>query len=307
MGIFGKIVFSGGVALLFTACAKKPQELKDIIPPAGVGPKMRSPNQNDGGRAILSGGNAQPPPINMTQQKDILWTDADNPDAGIPELEAVMAAPKKGPWEESETVARQTAAREGKPVLVWFTDSNRSPMCKILSQELFGTDKFGKWADDHVVRLRIDSNIDAAKKESMTMAEWDAAKTDVSNYVKRLKKRYKVLGHPTLLMLNPSGEVLWKDSGYKRGEADFIWGLIKQAEIASSHEYAGWRKSLEGKGYREWQGQKGRKVFAKLVSYSKGTLVLIEPGGERYRTDESKLSKDDRKWISDQKTLRGIQ
>ncbi|MEP2776801.1 MAG: thioredoxin family protein [Luteolibacter sp.] len=302
-----KIAPAAVAAVFLAACGGGGEDgidLKNAMPPSGVGPRIRSP---DGGTAVTPGGNQNTPFIGVTPQEDIVFTDPDNPDAGIPELESLMAAPKKGPWEESETIARQTAAREGKPILVWFTDSQRSPMCKALTQELFGQADFGKWADQHVVRLRVDSNIAASKDPKMTMDEWDDMKSNVSDYVKRMKKRYRVLGHPTLLMLNPSGEVLWKDTGFKRGQADFLWGIIKQNEIASTSAYNGWRKSLEDKGYREWKGKGGRKVFAKLISYSEGTLVLVEPGGERFKTHESRLSSGDKKWIEQQKAMRGIQ
>jgi len=298
-------IFTIAAFAMLGGCANDEKEDKPKpFGPSGIPPQLRG-NQG-GGTAITSGGNARPVPFNITPQEDIVFTDPDNPDAGIPELETLMAAPKKGPWEESESIARQTAAREGKPILIWFTDSARSPMCKALSTELFATKDFGKWAAKHIVRLRVDSNIDVDDPD-ISLREKVDRQVEIKNYVKRLKKRYKALGHPTLVMLNASGEVLWKETGYKRGEADYIWGLIKQGDVASSHQYKAWRKNLESKGYREWEGKSGREVFAKLVSYSKGTLILIEPGGERYKTNESKLSNSDRRWIEDQKALRGIQ
>lgn len=304
MGLSTRNLCASAALLLIASCAKDRNEEKPSpFGPTGIPPQLRA--DTGGGTAIVPGGNAKRLPINITPQEDIIFTDPDDPDAGIPELENLMAAPKKGPWEESEAIARQTAAREGKPVLIWFTDSARSPMCKALSAELFSTRPFGKWAEKHLVRLRVDSNV-SVDDPDISLDDKINRQTEIRNYVKRLKKRYKVLGHPTLLVLNPSGEVIWKDTGYKRGGADFTWGLIKQAEVASSHQYAGWRKSLESKGYREWEGKRGRKVFAKLFSYSEGNLIMIEPGGARYKTHESKLSKDDRKWIENQKALRGI-
>lgn len=304
MRISGKFILSGGAALMLAACAGKDDEKKAPFGPTGIPQQLQAKAGTSGGTAVAPGGNAEANIFGMTPQEDIAWTGFDG--EGIPELETLMASPKKGPWEDSITVARQTAAREGKPVLIWFTDSARSPMCKALSQELFATASFGNWAEDKIVRLRVDSNVDV-DDPSLSLDEKINRQTDMKNYIKVLKKRYKVMGHPTILMLNPSGEVLWKDTGYKRGEADFLWGLIKQAEVASSHQYESWRKGLEGKGYREWEGKRGKKVFAKLVSYSKGTLILIEPGGERYKTSESRLSKDDMKWIDEQKNQRGIQ
>ena len=290
---------------MLVSCSDVPEiTMDEAMPPPGVGPKIRTPA--DGGVRVNPGGNAQPLPINVTPQNDIVFTDPDNPDAGIPELANLMAAPKRGPWEESETIARQTAAREGKPILMWFTDSARSPMCKVLSAELFSNAKFESWAAENLVRLRVDSNV-SADDPDLSLDEKITRETEMKAYVARLKKRYRVLGHPSVLMLNPSGEVIERLRGYKRGDADYFWGLIKQNTIAAQISSEKWRKELEAKGYRDWRGQSGRKVFAKLLQYSKGTLILIEPGGERFRTQENNLSNDDRKWLDDQKTLRGIE
>lgn len=294
-------------AILMAACgARDRAEKKEPVPPPGAGPKMRTAS-SDGGRPVSPGGNQDSPFIEMSSPDELVFTDPDNPDAGIPQIESLMAAPKRGPWEDSETIARQTAAREGKPILVWFTDSARSPMCKALAAELFSTKDFGTWAEENVVRLRVDANISASKKPEMSMGDWDNVKYDISAYVKRMRKRYRVLGNPTILLLNPGGEVLLRDTGYKRGEADYLWGILRQGKVASDIAYISWRGSLEAKGYREWQGKQGRKVFAKLGKYHAGQLILIEPGGERYRTTEANLSKTDMKWIENQKATRGIE
>lgn len=304
MGIPRLFILATGIVLSLSSCgSKESQTLKDVLPPPGVGPTIRG---RSGGTAVKPGGNVAPQPISITPREDIAWTDADNPDAGIPEIENLMAAPKKGPWEESETIARQIAAREGKPILIWFTDSARSPMCKVLSAELFGTKEFGKWAEKRLVRLRVDSNI-SVDDPSISLDEKITRQSELKAYVKRLKKRYRILGAPSVLMLNPSGEVVSRYRGYRRGDADYYWGLIKQGQAASANAYKSWRQDLENKGYREWEGHRGKKVFAKLVNYSEGTLILIEPGGDRYKTTESKLSSKDRKWIDQQKAQRGIQ
>lgn len=308
MGSSEKFLFTVAAILAFASCAEKGPDLQKSVPPPGVGPVIRGRTTGSAttgpGTAIIPGGNAAP--ARITAADDIAWTDADNPDAGIPELESLMAAPKKGPWEDSITIARQTAAREGKPILIWFTDSARSPMCKALAAELFSTAPFGKWAKKNLVRLRIDASV-SVDDPDISLDEKLTRQTNIKNYVKQLKKRYRVLGHPTVLVLNPSGEVVWRTTGYKRGQSDYFWGLIKQANVASTHAYKSWRKDLEGKGYREWEGHQGKKVFAKLVNYSKGDLILIEPGGERYKTNESRLSSKDRKWIDEQKAVRGIE
>ena len=55
------------------------------------------------------------------------------------------------------------------------------------------------------------------------------------------------------------------------------------------------------------EDRRDRKIFAKLTSYSKGTLTFIEPDGTRSRTKEDSLSDKDRAWITEQKKLRNLQ
>lgn len=269
--------------------------------PGGVPPVIRSAGQDTGTR-VRPG-----PAVQLTPEEDIVFTDPDNPEASLPELSTLLAtAPKRrGSWEQSETIAKRRAAREGKPLLIWFTDSARSPMCKALSQELFSNPEFEAWAAEKLVRLRVDANV-VVDDADISLGEKENRLVEIRAYVTRMKRQYKVLGHPVLLMLNPSGEVLGTYRGYKRGEADYKWGLIKQAEAASAHSYQAWRKSLEKKGYREWRDRQDRKVFAKLTNYSKGTLTLIEPDGTRSRTHENKLSDEDRAWLAEQKRMRGL-
>jgi len=281
-------------------------------PPAGksasfggtaIPPKIKSPG-SDLGTPVTPGGNAPKPlvTLNLTPEEDIVFTDPDNPDAKLPELSTILAAPKNGPWEESETVAKQRAAREGKPLLIWFTDSARSPMCKVLAQELFAKPDFETWAAEKLVRLRVDANV-VVKDSDLSLDDKETRIVEIRDYVVRMKKTYKALGYPSLFLLNPSGEVIGRYRGYKRGDAEFFWGQLKHGEEVSAHAYKEWRAKLEQKGYREWQDRKDRKVFAYAKPASNGNLIFIEPDGTRSRTQENKLSDKDRAWITEQKKL----
>jgi hypothetical protein len=274
---------------------------------SGVPPQLRSKTAADPGTPVVAAGNASDKPlIGLTPEEDIVYTDPDNPDAGIPELATLLSAPKRGPWENSETIARQLSAREGKAMLIWFTDSESSPMCKALSQELFSTNEFGNWATEKLVRLRVDA-VTKITDPNMSIDDAQDRQLRVRDYNQALKKRYKVMGYPSLIMLNPSGEVIGRYRGYKRGEAEMLWGQLKHAEAVSAESYKGWRGNLEKKGYREWQDRRERKIFARLTSYSNGTLSFIEPDGTRSRTKEENLSDKDRAWIAEQKKLRNLQ
>jgi hypothetical protein len=312
--ILRHLVSTLALALTLGSCAKLGLPVRTVkkeapspFGPTGIPPQLRAGMKQEG-TAVTPGGNVTPGgmPLNISKDEDLVFTDPDNPDADIPELSTLLDSAKRGPWESSETIAKQRASREGKPLLIWFTDSASSPMCKALSEELFATHDFGKWADEKLVRLRVDANIQADDPD-LSLDQKETRLIDLRTYVTGLKKRYKVLGYPSLILLNPSGEVVGRYRGYKRGDSDYTWGLIKHGEAVSSAAYKSWRASLEKKGYREWQDRRGRKIFARLISYSKGTLILVEPDGSRAQTKESSLSDADHTWISNQKKLRNLQ
>lgn len=309
--------WSLALAVTLTSCGhlgiggKKKEEEPSPFGPTGIPPQLRSKttDNKDPGTPVAPGGNQNGKIVlPITRDEDIVFTNPDAPDSDIPELSSLLAAPKRGPWEASETIARQRSAREGKPLLIWFTDSQGSPMCKAVSDELFSTHEFGGWATEKLVRLKIDATPD---KELLDNSEDLGSKEDLRvrmlSYSADLKKRYKVMGYPTLVMLNTGGEVVGRYRGYKRGEAQYLWGQLKHAEAVSHEAYLSWRKNLEKKGYREWQDRKGRKVFARLASYSAGKLTFIEPDGTRSKTTEDKLSSQDQAWIAEQKKIRKIQ
>ncbi|MFD0895146.1 thioredoxin family protein [Luteolibacter ambystomatis] len=271
------------------------------------GPTMIPPSMRGGGTPVAAGGNVAPPSLSqITPQSEILWTDPDNPDKGIPELNDLMAGPKHGLWEEDEGIARRQAVREGKPLLIWFTDSAHSPGCKQLTAQLFDKKEFESWAKEKFVRLRVDF-YPRVKDPNMSMDDAADKEARNRNRATEMNKRYKVLGYPTLLVLSNSGDVVGRYKGFKNGDGDYTWGLLKQGESLAGKSSQEWRAGLMKKGYREWQDRSGNKVFAKLVSYNKGTLIFVEPDGRRSKTVETRLSDADRDWIKQQKALRGIE
>lgn len=240
----------------------------------------------------------------------MIFTDPDNPDAVIPELATVLAEQdvRRGPWEQSDGVARRLAMREGKALMIWFTDSGRSPMCKALDEELFSTPEFNRWAAEHVVRLRIDSNLAGIGRDTdLSLDETESLRVDVKNYVESMRKRYRVMGSPSVVMLDAEGKKLTSYRGYKRGEADLFFGKLRHSQSVAERNNAAWRRQMESRGYREWKDSRGRvTIFARLLGYQKGELVLVEPDGGRLRTKEKNLSKADREWIAEEKRKRGM-
>lgn len=267
-------------------------------------PHFRHPPGSTTGTPVAGGGNV-PARIPVTPEEDIVWTDPDHPDAKPVQLETLLEAPKNKSWEESDADARKLAMRQGKPLLIWFTDTANNGLCNTLSNELFSTEQFDKWANERFVRLRVDNNIRRADP-NLSMDERTDREARMKDYVADMKKRYKVLGQPTVLIVGPNGAVIGRYRGYHPGTAETYWGLIRQGEVAGSKSCAEWRADMEKKGYRQWQDRHGRKVFAKLLAYSQGDILLVEPDGLRSKTTESKLSDADQSWIAREKAARGI-
>jgi hypothetical protein len=288
-----------GCALL-AACAGSRDpgpEAASAFGPTGIPPQLRA-NAGAEGSPVAPGGNVPAAAAPAYNPDELVWTDPDNPDAELPELQGLMAvAPQKSPWRESETDALRESKRTGKPLLIWFTDSVRSTSCKSLGAGLLSTSGFEAWASENTIRLIVDQSVKGKDIE-------DDARKKI--HVRGLKKKYSARGYPTLLVLAPSGEVIGRYKSYRKGQEDFIWGQLKQGVSLALERHRAWKAALERKGYRDWTDDRERVIFAKLVAYKDGEVVLVEPDGQRARTHEKKLSAGDRVWIQQQKEARSL-
>lgn len=226
----------------------------------------------------------------ITREEDIVWA-PENPDEAIGGgLEELWKLPENKTWHTSYTVAGQLSHQSGKPMMIWFTDSTRSPLCRKLSDELFSKSEFEEWAVARLVRLRVDTTLPAKERH-----------TDLgvrkSKYIEKLKERYSVHGFPTVLILSPRGATVARYRGYKKGGGDYYWGRLKQAVAKAEEDYGSWREKLEARGYRLWTSRDGRKTFAKLYRFRPGRVTLIDPEGKRGTTSLRKLSDADQAWV----------
>jgi thioredoxin-related protein len=300
-----RVSFLLSMVLLLSGCGLgskkgKPEMAGNPFGPTGVPPQLRA---GQGGTAVKPGGNvsseAQKAALESYNPDELVWTDPDDPDAELPQLDTLLTAPKqKGPWWDSETEAVRESKRTGKPLLIWFTDSVRSTSCKSLSNNLLTRSEFEAWASENTVRLVVDQSVKGKNIDDTT------AKVLHS---RELKKKYKASGYPSLHVLAPSGEVIGRYKSYRPGQEDFIWGQLKQGVSLAKERQKSWKASLEKKGYRDWSNDSGKVIFAKLGAYQEGKMILVEPDGQRVRTHEKNLSAGDRVWIQQQKEQRGMQ
>ena len=225
----------------------------------------------------------------LYSEDKIVWADED-PDKPMVELEELWKIGPQDNWYESYTEAMRIARKNGKPVLLWFTNSDRNTASKSLSNELFSHANFEDWATENVIRLRVDSNINEDDEDRRDKKQ---------KYINQLRKQYKVMGSPVVLMLSPRGTQFGKYRGYKTGGAVFYFGRLKSSHRNAMADYVNWREEYEAKGYRIWHDNKGRKVFAKPVSLQAGEITLKNPEGKRSKTSLKKLSPADQTWVAD--------
>lgn len=226
----------------------------------------------------------------------IVWT-SDDPNKDIPFDDAFKkTVKKKSAWLESYAEARRESMRTGKPVLMFFTSSKNSSSSATIKRELFAAHDFTAWAKENVIRLRID--VDGGSMERGRLSESTIKRR---NYAQKLKKQFHVLGYPTVVILQPDGSVYSQERGYSRGEKNELWGKLKNARLTIEHNHEIWKRRMEKKGYRDWTGKNERVVFAKLLRYHEGKMILVEPDGNRVKTSTLGLSSKDRAWIITEK------
>ena len=241
----------------------------------------------------------------LTPESELIFTDPDNVEASEAAIEGLFGD-EKIDWYQSHTVAKNRALLESKPLLIVFTDtpsgnSPGSPAAARLEAELLARLDFAEWAKKNVIRLKLDSNVKDRRSADPSKQSLALRK---AKYLETLRKQYKVGGFPAIIVVAADGTVVQHVRGYKKGAADYTWGLLKQGVFLSDDRQKKFEARLEKRGYRRWAGKNDQTIFARLAKYQKGELLLIAPNGARFLTKESNLSKDDRSWIETQKEKR---
>lgn len=138
------------------------------------------------------------------------WTAAEQPSGPTPTptqaADAGAAGEHQG-WMTDFASARKLATEKGLPILADFSGSDWCSWCIRLDNEVFSQDVFKAYAKEHFV---------------LFLADYPMRKTQAAEVVKQnkvLQEQYKVRGFPTVLVLDPTGEVVAR-TGYRRGGAD---------------------------------------------------------------------------------------
>ncbi|PIE90204.1 MAG: thiol-disulfide isomerase [Acidobacteria bacterium] len=111
---------------------------------------------------------------------------------------------KETTWLTNFEKAKKLARKSGKPILMNFSGSDWCGYCIRLEKEVFSKWQFKNFAKDNLILLTLD--FPRSKKQ----------KANVKAQNKRLVKKYRIKGFPTVLLVDAKGNVILR-TGYKTG------------------------------------------------------------------------------------------
>lgn len=123
-------------------------------------------------------------------------------------------------WYQNIEVAFDRGLKENKPILALFTGSDWCMPCHMLDNTVFKTNSFQQFASENVILFKADF----PKKRPIDPR--------ILNQNELLAEKYGVRGYPTLLFLDPTGEVKAR-TGYMRVSPDqyikHLRGIIQKS------------------------------------------------------------------------------
>jgi protein disulfide-isomerase len=117
----------------------------------------------------------------------------------------VAAAARAADWTEDYSSALAKAKKEHKFLLLNFTGSDWCGWCKRTDAEVFSTPKFEAFASRRLVLVMVDFPRSRPLKD------------EVKAQNAGLQQKYGIRGFPTLIVLDPSERVVFKQEGYEEG------------------------------------------------------------------------------------------
>ena len=136
-----------------------------------------------------------------------VFSACDNQVQKSPETEKIeKSVPAEPVWLTDFEKAKETAAKENKPILLVFSGSDWCSWCIKLDREVFSTPAFKKWVVDNIVCMLTD--FPAVKNLA----------PDLKKQNEKLRDTYNVEGYPTVFLLKADGSVIAR-TGYMAGGA----------------------------------------------------------------------------------------
>lgn len=225
--------------------------------------------------------------------EELIWTNPDDPDADIPELEQAFVNKRHGyGWQSDLNVAIRMARRQELPLVVWFHDSVISPASKELGSLYLDTKEFDEWCRNRVVRVRLDSGA------SLDETGGKSAKYSF-HYINNLQRRYGLKKKPAVAIITPSGKIVARLDGYDGFLATFVQEM-KEGVARAEQTYREYKQKFVERGFRDWHSlHGGHTVFAKIMRIDEkaDVVYLKEPGGRVTRTKIRTFCEEDEQYL----------
>ncbi len=108
-------------------------------------------------------------------------------------------------WGNNYKEALATAAKENKKVLLDFTGSDWCGWCIRLKKETFDQPQFKEFADKNLILVEVD------------FPQGKSLAPEVKKQNDALQEKYHIEGFPTIVLLDPQGNIIKQNSGYLPG------------------------------------------------------------------------------------------
>ena len=213
-------------------------------------------------------------------------------------------------WETDFPKAAESAQASNRYMLLDFSGSDWCGWCIKLDNEVFSRNDFEKYAKQELVCVLLDFPRGKSLKKSL--AEQN----------KELAAKYKVSGFPTVVVLDPGGDVVAR-TGYREGGAKeyvrYLQGVIdphrkknnvpaatstptgRQTKPALSLLSAQRPEPLardENREVRTWTSKSGASLAASLLEEQSVSVVLRKEDGSIVKIPTTRLSDEDRAYIA---------
>lgn len=139
-------------------------------------------------------------------------------------------------WVNEFEKAKQTAATEGKDLLMDFTGSDWCSWCIKLHKEVFDLDAFKTAAPKNFVLVELDYPQDKSKLSK-----------EVQEQNTKLQQQFSIQGYPTILLADASGRP-YAQTGYQAGGAEEYLKHLDELRAVKTKRDEAWKKAEGAQG-----------------------------------------------------------
>ncbi len=139
-------------------------------------------------------------------------------------------------WVNEFEKAKQTAANEGKDLLMDFTGSDWCSWCIKLHKEVFDLDAFKAAAPKNFVLVELDFPNDKSKLSQ-----------EVQDQNAKLQTQFAIQGYPSIVLADGSGRP-YAQTGYQPGGADVYLKHLDELRAVKTKRDEAWKKADGAQG-----------------------------------------------------------